>query len=229
MRQKKSRHRIPACALEYKSDPITEWYQAEVDASTAKAETRHRKALMALEAADRRAERISAAMQRAVSKSAKNKARQEQRKVQKAIEEREAELCQIEKLMVPDAYASRDSRRRVVRMESGTITIPLGALAGAKPRPSVAPTDDDGAIHALYRHFDGQGQLLYVGITLDPGGRTKCHARNKRWWLEEEVATMTIEYLPSREALKRAELYAIRSENPKYNIVGKIIEHFMSA
>lgn len=219
---KRSRHRIPNCALEYRSDPISEHYQAEVDAATAKLEARHRKALMALEAADRRAERIRRTVQRTIARAAKNKARHEQRKLEMAVEEREAELCQIEKLMVPSTYASRDSRRRVVRMESGTITIPLGALAGSKPRP-VAPTlNGDHVIHALYRHFDSQGQLLYVGITIDPGGRTKTHARQKRWWLEEEVSTMTIEYLSSREAVKRAELHAIQTENPKYNIAGKI-------
>ena len=211
---KRSRHRIPNCALELKCDPISEQYQAEIDASTAKLEMRHRKALMSLEAADRRASRIDAALQRTAAKSARNKAKQEQRKIQQAIEEREAELCQIEKLMVPSTYASRDSRRRIVRMESGAITVPIGALAVSLPS-----SKPDGGQHILYRHWSNS-VLLYVGRTADGGRRTGEHAREKRWWLEQEVTNVTVEFYPNKEILKAAELHAIRTENPKYNIKG---------
>lgn len=38
----------------------------------------------------------------------------------------------------------------------------MNELSGTAPAP---------APHALYRFFDGEGDLLYVGMTLDPGAR----------------------------------------------------------
>jgi len=34
----------------------------------------------------------------------------------------------------------------------------------------------------LYRHFDGDGVLLYVGITRKIGWRLLAHERNAGWW-----------------------------------------------
>jgi hypothetical protein len=71
--------------------------------------------------------------------------------------------------------------------------------------------------HALYRFFNSEGVLLYVGITLDPGSRWKTHSKEKPWWLE--VATVTVEPWPSREMVLRAERAAIIGEHPKHNVV----------
>lgn len=55
---KRSRHRIPDCALQLRSDPIDERYQTEVDMSVNRLEARYRKAAKALAAAEAKAERV---------------------------------------------------------------------------------------------------------------------------------------------------------------------------
>lgn len=70
--------------------------------------------------------------------------------------------------------------------------------------------------HALYRFFNTDGDLLYIGITIDPGSRWKGHAADKKWW--HEVTTITLEHHPSRVAVEAAEIAAIQTEHPRYNI-----------
>lgn len=70
--------------------------------------------------------------------------------------------------------------------------------------------------HALYRLLDPSGQLLYVGLTVDPGQRLVQHRGGKPWW--SEVATITVEQHPDRASAMRAEAAAIAAESPRYNI-----------
>lgn len=70
-------------------------------------------------------------------------------------------------------------------------------------------------LHALYRFFDASGDLLYIGITLNPAGRWKQHREEKPWW--EEVADITIETYPDRPSVLEAERSAIIAEHPRYN------------
>lgn len=72
------------------------------------------------------------------------------------------------------------------------------------------------ATQALYRFFDEAGDLLYVGISLNPLERWNQHRLDKPWW--GEVRTATIEVHDSREAVEEAERAAIRREHPRYNI-----------
>lgn len=71
---------------------------------------------------------------------------------------------------------------------------------------------------ALYRLFDGDGVLLYVGITDGVKARFAQHAATKPWW--PEVARKTVEWHPTREAAAVAEAQAIRAENPARNVQG---------
>lgn len=71
--------------------------------------------------------------------------------------------------------------------------------------------------HALYRFYSPSGQLLYVGITVDPGNRWKAHAKSKPWW--HDVANVTVTMYPSREAVLDAERAAILAEHPQHNVV----------
>lgn len=68
---------------------------------------------------------------------------------------------------------------------------------------------------ALYRLFDAEGQLLYVGITTDPEHRWKRHAMFVQWW--GLVARRTVEWLPSWPDAMAAEKRAIQSEGPRFN------------
>ena len=66
----------------------------------------------------------------------------------------------------------------------------------------------------LYRHFDENDRLLYVGISVDALSRTIQHKRSA-WW--GEVATITIQRFATRDEALRAEAEAIRCERPKHN------------
>lgn len=71
--------------------------------------------------------------------------------------------------------------------------------------------------HLLYRFFDAEGVLLYIGRTNDLRRRFDGHSRAQPWW--DEVVRSTVETLPDLPALKAAEKQAILDEHPKYNIV----------
>lgn len=68
---------------------------------------------------------------------------------------------------------------------------------------------------ALYRFFDKDGQLLYVGVSSNWQQRLKQHYKESLFhW---EAATITLEHFDTRESVEEAEKLAIQTENPKYN------------
>jgi predicted GIY-YIG superfamily endonuclease len=71
---------------------------------------------------------------------------------------------------------------------------------------------------ALYRFFDANDQLLYIGITNDIPARFGAHSRDKAltWW--PAAVRHTIEWLPTRDEAAIAEVDAIKAENPLYNL-----------
>lgn len=71
--------------------------------------------------------------------------------------------------------------------------------------------------HALYRFFDPEGVLLYVGITNNPARRFAQHGAARDWWYE--VDTIRMERFPDRESVLLAEREAIQAERPRYNVV----------
>jgi hypothetical protein len=75
-----------------------------------------------------------------------------------------------------------------------------------------------GTITTLYRMYDEAGTLLYVGISNRPLDRKGQHKHDKPWWTE--VATMTLEHYPTRQAAAHAEAIAIAGEAPRYNKAG---------
>ena len=70
---------------------------------------------------------------------------------------------------------------------------------------------------ALYRFYDGEGTLLYVGITKRPPTRFDAHAADKPGW--PEVTRIEIEWCESRAEADRRERTAIKSEHPKWNVI----------
>lgn len=70
--------------------------------------------------------------------------------------------------------------------------------------------------HHLYRFFDRNERLLYIGITSSPKDRFRQHAESKSWW--PQVATRQITFYPTRADLAAAEIAAIKRERPMYNI-----------
>jgi len=69
----------------------------------------------------------------------------------------------------------------------------------------------------LYRHFDANGVLLYVGCTINMPRRTYEHTSFSPW--KDRISrTETTEFDTHAEALK-AEKKAIQSENPLFNTI----------
>lgn len=75
--------------------------------------------------------------------------------------------------------------------------------------PADAPTD-------LYRWFDAEGRLLYVGISVSAAERAAQHRAHKSWWAE--VANMTVEHFSCRAEAQERERLAITGEKPTHNI-----------
>jgi excinuclease UvrABC nuclease subunit len=69
----------------------------------------------------------------------------------------------------------------------------------------------------LYRHFDKNGDLLYVGISLNVFMRLYQHKDSSHWF--SEISTVTIEYFETRQDALIAEELAIKKEKPMHNIV----------
>jgi predicted GIY-YIG superfamily endonuclease len=68
----------------------------------------------------------------------------------------------------------------------------------------------------LYRFYDQNDQLLYVGITKFFEPRLKQHYKNADWFFE--TARVTLEHYQTRQDVERAESVAIKTEKPIYNI-----------
>lgn len=73
---------------------------------------------------------------------------------------------------------------------------------------------------ALYRFFDIEGSLIYVGISMNLPARFYQHERLSPWMTETSKITVT--WYPTREAAMTAEFAAIETETPKYNQVGLV-------
>jgi predicted GIY-YIG superfamily endonuclease len=68
----------------------------------------------------------------------------------------------------------------------------------------------------VYRFYDIDDALLYVGLSMNLEGRLAKH-RRRAWW--PQVVRQEVEWFAGREAAKAAERAAIRAENPIHNIV----------
>ncbi len=77
------------------------------------------------------------------------------------------------------------------------------------------PGGDRGAVYRLY---NPNGVLLYVGITRNFGRRWRDHARDKPWW--DEVNRMSVSWCSSWDEASQVEQAAIAAEAPVYNIAG---------
>lgn len=68
----------------------------------------------------------------------------------------------------------------------------------------------------LYRHFGKEETLLYVGVSLSAVHRLAQHMRTANW--ERLIEHITVERFPSRAAALEAEIKAIRTEAPLFNV-----------
>jgi len=70
--------------------------------------------------------------------------------------------------------------------------------------------------HVLYRFYDDEDRLLYVGISLVLAQRFIAHRNTKAWW--GKVARAEFSHYPDESSARLAERTAIAKEQPLYNI-----------
>jgi excinuclease UvrABC nuclease subunit len=71
-------------------------------------------------------------------------------------------------------------------------------------------------MQTLYRFYNAQGEMLYVGITKFFEPRLKQHYKNAEWFFE--TASVRLEHFKTRQQVEQAETRAIVEEQPLYNI-----------
>ncbi|MDD9726161.1 GIY-YIG nuclease family protein [Roseovarius sp. SK2] len=68
----------------------------------------------------------------------------------------------------------------------------------------------------LYRYYDPNDHLLYVGISNQPKRREERHWQEDRHW-RQHAFYMTVEMYPTRKLAEIAEKKAIKNEDPEFN------------
>jgi hypothetical protein len=68
----------------------------------------------------------------------------------------------------------------------------------------------------LYRHFDGDGRLLYVGISLSAIARLAEHKAASHWFWQ--IARIEVTAYATRSSALKAERISIQREKPLRNI-----------
>lgn len=89
-----------------------------------------------------------------------------------------------------------------------------GDVQGFAP-PKHELTPNEVSPTALYRHFDADGVLLYVGITGNPKRRLYEHKCRSRW--AEQIDRVTVKWMPDLATARDAERIAIAKEGPLFN------------
>jgi predicted GIY-YIG superfamily endonuclease len=72
-------------------------------------------------------------------------------------------------------------------------------------------------VTTLYRFYNKDGALLYVGITNNCKQRFLEHRLYMKWWPEAHHSTLQI--FPERAPAVEAERKAIQTENPLHNVM----------
>ncbi len=70
--------------------------------------------------------------------------------------------------------------------------------------------------HAVYRLFDKDAQLLYIGCSAHLKSRMQQHKCSKPW--APDIYIIRLEWFPDEILARRAEAAAIISEQPRYNL-----------
>lgn len=74
---------------------------------------------------------------------------------------------------------------------------------------------DTSVAYAVYRHFDQEGRLLYVGMTKDIAKRRSQHSHSSLWF--GVSVRETVEWYSDHASASTAETLAISTEAPIHN------------
>lgn len=101
------------------------------------------------------------------------------------------------------------------------VQVGTGHRRWGRRRPHYAPRVDlENQPHWLYRWYDQDDRLLYVGITNNIERRINEHRDEKHWARQPGVyCVVERDPYPSRSAVLDAEERAIWREGPKHNVV----------
>lgn len=113
----------------------------------------------------------------------------------------------------------RGAKTWVCQCDCGRLTTVTGDnLGGGSTRSCGCATRGEilDERHCLYRLYDDLGDLLYIGIAVNPARRFIEHQSRSAWWLE--VARRELEWHPDRRSVEAAETLAIRNERPAFNV-----------
>lgn len=131
---------------------------------------------------------------------------------------------------LPDSHPDRIAHLDAMRTRSGfrqyewrkevAKWLGMGVQQAKWYEPENAGDDDTTYI---YRFFDKDDNLLYVGMSLDPYKRFQYHQDNAMWWPYQE--RHTIEDCSSRHQAFRKETKAIKAERPIFNKTGSERDH----
>ncbi|EGE40801.1 hypothetical protein GTY83_07100 [Streptomyces sp. SID4928] len=75
---------------------------------------------------------------------------------------------------------------------------------------------DQADASAVYRVYNDQHDLIYVGMSYEPDARVRVQRREKPWG--HEIAYYEADWHPDRAACQRAERALIESRQPRYNV-----------
>ena len=114
----------------------------------------------------------------------------------------------------PQELIEKDRDRRLVALhdEDATLKHVGKVLSSAKLGP------DRDRRTSVYRAYDKDKQLLYVGITQQGPGRFTQHASTSEWW--DDVFVLRVEHYPTRRQALVREAYLIATYSPQFNRTG---------
>lgn len=71
----------------------------------------------------------------------------------------------------------------------------------------------------VYRCYDINGELLYIGCSIDPHKRIREHRSEQRLWATALLFRITIDVYENRVVAEHVEREAIKAERPHWNSI----------
>ena len=119
------------------------------------------------------------------------------RRVSKVGRSRTAAVRELSEIL------AKRSNQDVLRVPQHRVNVTIGGDRSRRP-------------HVVYRFYNSEGHLLYVGISVSALHRVASHKVVQRWW--GDVTRIDLAHYPNWKTARDAERAAIRDESPRYNI-----------
>lgn len=75
---------------------------------------------------------------------------------------------------------------------------------------------------AVYRFYSADGELLYVGVSMNLEGRLNSHKNWRERW--QQFVRIELTWYPNRAEALAAETLAIETESPRWNATGSKVK-----